>query len=116
MADKTLPQLPIIVLPSTGSITYLIEGSQSYQGTFDVIFQKMINEYGIFANQLNSSVMNTGNAQVILDGLNNATTAKLSSDRIDLDLTNFVSGYFDIDGGTFYDTYANASTFDGGTF
>jgi hypothetical protein len=111
MANKTVRQLPDLVIPSTGSITYGIEGSQSYQLVIDRIARLMITEYGLFNNPLNTSVMSSGNAEVILNGLNNAATAKLEISRINFD---FISGYFDIDGGTFYDTYSNSSSYDGG--
>jgi len=115
MANKTLPQLPQLIIPSTGDISYMINGAQSYQVITDKIARLLISEYGIFASPLNSTVMTDATAEIILDGLNNASTAKLDIGRID-GVENFVSGYFDIDGGTFYDTYSNASTFDGGSF
>lgn len=116
MADRTLPQMPQLVIPTTGDITYAINGSQSYQLIIDRIARLMITEYNIFSSPLNASVMTNSTAEVMLDGLNNASTAQLDAARLNVDWDLFVSGYFDIDGGTFYDTYSNASTFDGGTF
>lgn len=114
--NKTLPQLPSLVIPSTGDITYAINGAQSYQLVVDRIARLLITEYNIFSSPLNASVMTSSTAEVMLDGLNNASTAKLNAGRLNVDWDSFVSGYFDIDGGTFYDTYVNTSTFDGGTF
>ena len=116
MADRTLAQLPNLPIPSTGIQTYALDGAQSYRATLDRLIQTSISEYGLFTSPLNPSVMSPATAQVLLDGLNNATTAQLNVSRVNIDLSPFVSGYFDIDGGTFYDTYANSSTFDGGTF
>lgn len=114
--DRTLVQLPNLLIPSTGSKTYALDGAQSYQATIDAIMQVAINQYGIFTSPVNSTLMTVDTAQVILEGLNNATTAKLSTDRIDFDFEAFESAYFDIDGGTFFDTYSNSTTFDGGNF
>ena len=114
MANKTVRQLPILIIPSTGDINYVINGAQSYQVPLDTVARLLLTEYNILADPINPLVMTSGNAQVILNGLNNAYSAKLSADRIDLDLSNFISGYFDVDGGTLYDTYTNTSTFDGG--
>lgn len=114
MANKTVRQLPNLILPSTGAITYSVEGSQSYQLGIDTIAQLLITEYGLFSSPLNATVMSNATAEVLLNGLNNATTAQLDSSRINLD--NIYSQYFEIDGGTFYDTYSNAPTFDGGNF
>ncbi len=114
--NKTIAQLPNLVIPSTGDVTYAINGAQSYQLVVDRIARLLITEYNMFTSPLNSSVMTSGTAEVMLDGLNNASVAKLDAARLNVDWDSFVSGYFDIDGGTFYDTFSNASTFDGGSF
>lgn len=115
MANKTLLQLPNLFIPTTGDISYIVNGSQSYQVLTDKIARMLITEYGIFTNPLNSNLMTNATAEIILDGLNNASLAKLNIGRIN-GVEDFISGYFDIDGGTMYDTYVNASTFDGGNF
>jgi len=114
MANAQLITLPELVTPSTGSKTYIVENSQSFQSTIDLIANFIVANKDLLTSTLPSTLMTTGNAELILNGLNNASNSKLNIERVDLDLTNFVSGYFDIDGGTFYDTYTNTSTFDGG--
>lgn len=114
MADKLLTQLPDLVIPATGSKTYIVENNQSYQSTLDLLANFIITNKDLLTSVLPANLMTTGNAQLILNGLNSANTAKLNSNRINVDWDSFVSGYFDIDGGTFYDTYTNTSTFDGG--
>jgi hypothetical protein len=114
MANAQLVSLPELVIPATGSKTYIVEGGQSFQGTLDLIANFIITNKDLLTSTLPAGLMTTGNAQLILDGLNNAQSAKLQPERINVDFDAFISGYFDIDGGTFYDTYANASTFDGG--
>ena len=111
MATVKLSQLPTITVAATGSNLYIVDGGQSYQGVVDKIASVLINQYGLLFNPLSSSLMTTGNANLILDGLNSAPAAKLGSDRINFSGADF---FFDIDGGTFYDTYSNSSTFDGG--
>ena len=111
MANKRLVQLPDLAIPSTGSVSYFVDSSQSYQGTVDRLATTIVDSYGLLTTDLNAGLMTTANAEIILAGLNNATAATLSADRVDLsDL------FFDIDGGTMYDTYVNTSTFDGGNF
>jgi hypothetical protein len=111
MADKRLPQLPVLAIPATGSLTYAVEAGASYRLPIDNLATLLINSYSIFATPLSAGLMTSGNAEIILQGLNNAATAQLSADRVDLsDL------FFDIDGGTMYDTYVNTSTYDGGNF
>jgi hypothetical protein len=108
--NKRLTQLPVITIPTSGTNLYMVEGGQSYQGIVDKIASVLIGQYGILLNPIDSSFMSTGNAEMILNGLNSAQTALLNSDRI-----NFSGDfYYDVDGGTFYDTYVNTSTFDGG--
>ena len=114
MANKTIRQLPKLQIPSTGDVSYIINGSQSYQAEVDKIAKLIISEYNVFSIPLNANVMTPNTAEIILNGLNNANSAKLNADRLNIDLSHFVSGYFDIDGGTTYDTYINTSTFDGG--
>lgn len=116
MANKKLTQLSTLAIPNTGDVTYFVQSLQSFQATLDRMANTIITQYGLLTPNLPASLMTAANAEIVLDGLNNASTSKLSQNRIDLDLTNFVSGYFDIDGGTMYDTYTNAATFDGGGF
>lgn len=116
MANKRLVELPTLAIPATGDVTYFVQNNQSFQVDLDRVGTTIINNYEVITKNLPSDLMTTGNAELLLNGLNNASLAKLSPDRIDIDFNNFASGYFDIDGGTFYDTYINTSTFDGGTF
>ena len=117
MANVKVSQLPTIAVAATGSIAYITDGGQSYQGAIDKIATVLLNNYNIFSSPVSASLMTTGNAEVMLAGLNNAQTSQLDADRVDLtavyDDINAIS--FDIDGGTFYDTYVNSTTFDGGT-
>lgn len=115
MADKKLVELPSLGIPSTGDVTYLVQSLQSFQVKIDRLAQTLLSEYNILTSNLPANLMNSGNAEIILDGLNNAGLSKLSQNRIDVDWNSVVTGYFDIDGGTFYDTYVGTSTFDGGT-
>lgn len=113
MANQKLTQLPVITIPSTATVAYGVESSQSYQIPVDTLVQFIISNYGFLTSSLSPSFMTTGNANIILNGLNSAPSALLSSDLIDFSSsgTNF---FFDIDGGTMYDKYVNTSTFDGG--
>lgn len=113
MANKRLLELPSLTLATTGTNLYVVEGGQSYQGPFDKLMNIAIPQYGILTSAITTSFMTTGNAQIILNGLNDAPSALLNSDKINFSGNNF---FFEIDGGTFYDTYVNTSTFDGGTF
>ena len=114
MAIKKLTELPTIGIPTTGDVTYLVNNTQSFQATMDRLSNTMISAYNLLTNILPANLMTSGNAELILNGLNIAPSAKLNQDKVDVDWNLFVSGYFDIDGGTFYDTYTNTSTFDGG--
>lgn len=118
MANIRVTQLPQIVIPTSGSIAYIINGSQSYKGTIDDFANVILNNYGLFTTPLSASVMTSGNAEILLEGLNNAGIAKLQEDRVDLSnvYATIADLYFDVDGGSFWDTYVNTSTFDGGTF
>ena len=113
MANKKLLELPSISIVSTGTSLYVVEGGQSYQGSLDQLVGVMIPQYGILTSNITTAFMTTGNANIILNGINDAPTALLNSDKINFSGNNF---FFEIDGGTFYDTYVNTSTFDGGTF
>jgi len=113
MANKKLLELPNITTVSTGSSLYMVEGGQSYQGPLDKLANVLIPQYGILTSAITTSFMSTGNAQIILNGLNDAPSALLNSDKINFSGNNF---FFEIDGGTYYDTYVNTSTFDGGSF
>ncbi len=117
MADVRLTEIPAIALVQTGSLAYVVDSSQSYRGTIDQIASRIINSYNIFASPLAGSLMTVTNAEVLLAGLNNATLSQLDSSRVDLtDVYDTISDLsFDIDGGTFFDTYINSTTFDGGT-
>lgn len=110
MAQIKLTEMPAIGIVNTGTQVYLVDSNQSYQGVVDQLANKIINGYGVFATPISASVMTSGNAEVILNGLNNAPTAILDADHVDLS-----NAFFDIDGGTFFDTYVNTSTVDGGT-
>ena len=109
--NKTLRQQPDLAIPTTGTLTYAVESSQSYKMALDRLAATLINSYGLFSDPLSSSLLTSGNAEILLNGLNNAPNALLSADRVDLS-----DVFFDIDGGTMYDTYVNTSTFDGGNF
>lgn len=117
MATVKLTQLPQIEIAATGSMAYIVEANQSYQGPIDKIARTIINNYPIFSSPVSASLMTSGNAEVLLAGLNNAATAQLNPSRVNLtevyDAMN--DFFFDIDGGTFFYTYVNSSTFDGGT-
>lgn len=112
-ANKKLLELPVIAIPTTGTNYYLVEGGQSYQGTMDQLANVMIPQYGILTSNITTAFMTTGNAEIILNGMNDAPNALLNSDKINFSGSNF---FFMIDGGTFYDTYVDTSTFDGGIF
>lgn len=113
MANKKLLELPNITVATTGTNLYVVEGGQSYQGPLDKLMSMAIPQYGILTSNITASFMSTGNAQLILNGLNDAPSALLNSDKINFSGNNF---FFEIDGGTYYDTYVNTSTFDGGSF
>lgn len=110
MAQIKLTEMPQIGTLNTGSQIYIVDSNQSYQGVLDQLANKIITQYQVFASPLSAAVMTTGNAEVLLQGLNNAPSAILDADHVDLS-----NAFFDIDGGTFYDTYVNTSTVDGGT-
>ena len=112
--NKKLLELPTIAIPSTGTNLYMVERGQSYQGVTHLLAQLIINNYGLITSGLNAAFMTTGNAELILNGLNNAVSSKLDPNRINMDFSQFISGYWDVDGGTFYDKYVNVSNFDGG--
>lgn len=116
MANKTLIELPELVFPSTGTKTYSVESAQSYQASIASFANFIIQNYEILTKTLPADLMTSGNAEVILQGLNNASVAKLNAERLNINFDDFVSGYYDVDGGTFYDTYIDISTFDGGGF
>lgn len=115
MVNRKLTELPQMGIPSTGDVTYIVQSSQSFQAKLDRVAQTIISEYNVLTSLLPANLMTSGNAEIILNGLNNAALAKINQERVDVDWSMFVSGYFDVDGGTFYDTYVNSSTFDGGT-
>jgi len=116
MANKKLVQLPEMGLPTTGDALYMVQSLQSFQTKLDRISQTLISQYNVLTNNLPAGLMTSGNAEIILQGLNNAVNAKINQDRLNVDWPSIMSGYFDVDGGSFYDTFVNASTFDGGTF
>jgi hypothetical protein len=111
MADVKLTQIPAIGILETGSLAYIVDSTQSYKGTIDQLATKIINSYNVFSSPLSASLMTAANAEVLLEGLNSASVAVLDADRVDL--SNL---YFDVDGGSLFDTYVNTATFDGGTF
>lgn len=115
MAQKKLVQLPEMGIPSTGDVTYLVSELQSFQTKLDRIAATIVTQYGLVSTNLPTNFMSVNNAEIVLQGLNNAAAAKLDPSRININLDDFISGYFDVDGGTFYDTFSNSSTFDGGT-
>lgn len=110
MPQIRLTEMPSISILNTGSLAYIVDANQSYQGTIEQIALKLIAGYGLFSDPLTSSLMTSGNAEILLQGLNNAPNAVLDASRVDLS-----NAFFDVDGGTFFDTYVNTSTFDGGT-
>jgi hypothetical protein len=111
MANQRLPDIAQIAIPTQNTLTYGVESNQSYKMPLSILATALINNNSLLTSTLTAALMTPANAEIILAGLNNATTSVLSPDRVDLS-----SFYFDVDGGTFYDTYVNTSTFDGGTF
>lgn len=109
MADRRLLELPLIGVVTTGTSIYTVYGGQSYQSYVDQMANVIMNNYGVLTINLPAGLMTAANAELILEGLNNASSAQLDWDRIDTTLA-----FFDIDGGVFSDTYVNTSTFDGG--
>jgi hypothetical protein len=114
MAIKKLVQLSELGIPTTGDLLYTVQALQSFQVKTDRVAQTIISDYNILTENLPAGLMTSGNAEIILEGLNNAALAKIDQERVNVNWSDFVSGYFDVDGGTFYDTYVNTSTFDGG--
>ena len=111
MDNKKLTELPVITIPTSGSLHYIVDSLQSYQGTVDKLANLLISAYGLFSSPLSAGIMTTGNAEILLNGLNSSPNALLSSSRIDFSGADF---FFNVDGGTFYDVYASTSNFDGG--
>lgn len=112
MSQLKLTEIPAIALINTGSLAYIVDSSQSFRGTIDQLAQKLISSYGLFANPLSAGTMTSGNAEILLQGLNNAPNAVLSASRIDFSSISIG----DIDGGNFSDTFINVVNSDGGTF
>jgi hypothetical protein len=110
MANEKLLDQPELIIPTVNTLTYAVETAQSYKMPVSTLATTLINAYDLVTNTLAAPFMSAANAEIILAGLNNASTSMLSADRVDL--TNL---FFDIDGGNFFDTYVNTSTFDGGT-
>jgi len=109
MADRRLLELTPLGALQTGTSFYCVEGGQSYRAYIDQIANLIINNYGLLTTILPAGLMTEANAELIINGLNNATYGKLNWERIES------SGVmFDIDGGVFSDTYSNASSYDGG--
>ena len=54
--NKRLLNLPAITIPTTGTMFYLVENGQSYQGSVDQVANLLISNYGLSASGVNISI------------------------------------------------------------